>query len=112
MIPAARPGSAPVTRDPLGADTAIAYDAFGLLPIRVTDPVGLITQASYDYRVLQAREITDANGNFAGFTFSPAGFVTAQSMRGKNGEGDGAIRACAWSTTFWPSASDLADLRA
>ena len=79
-----------VTRDPLGADTAIEYDAFDLLPIRVTDPVGLTTQATYDYRVLQAHEITDANGNIAGFTFSPAGFVTAQSMRGKNGEGDGA----------------------
>jgi RHS repeat-associated protein len=76
------------SRDPLGADTAIEYDAFDLLPIRVTDPVGLLTEAQYDYRVLQAREITDANGNTTSFGFSPAGFLTAQFVRGKSGEGD------------------------
>lgn len=79
-----------ITRDPLGADTHIAYDSFGLLPVQVTDPVGLTTQAQYDYRILQARLITDPNGNLSEFRFSPAGLVTAQFARGKNGEGDAA----------------------
>jgi YD repeat-containing protein len=88
--PARTPRGLPIsTRDPFGADTTIDYDTFDLLPIRITDPVGLTTEAQYDYRVLQARAITDANGNVADFAFSPAGFVTAQSVRGKNGEGDG-----------------------
>jgi RHS repeat-associated protein len=88
--PARTPRGLPlVTRDPLGADTTIDYDTFNLLPTRVTDPVGLTTEAQYDYRVLQARAITDPNGNTASFVFSPAGFLTAQFMRGKNGDGDG-----------------------
>ena len=57
--------------------------------MQATDAVGLTTRARYDYRVLQASEITDTNGNTASFAFSPAGFVTAQFVRGKAGEGDG-----------------------
>lgn len=78
------------SRDPLGAETVIDYDTYGLLPVRVTDPAGLTTLAGYDYRVLQASAITDANGNTASFAFSPAGFLAAQFARGRNGEGDGA----------------------
>ena len=78
------------TRDPLGAESSIEYDNFDLLPIRATDPIGLTITAHYDYRVLQAAVITDTNGNTLDFAFSPAGFLTAQSVRGKNGEGDGA----------------------
>ena len=32
-------------------------------------------------------EVTDANGNTTAVTFSPAGLVTAQSVRGKDGDG-------------------------
>ncbi len=77
-----------VSRDPLGAEVSIEYDAFDLLPVRVTDPIGLTTEASYDYRVLQASRINDPNGNLAEFRFSPAGLLMAQYIRGKNGEGD------------------------
>ena len=35
----------------------------GLMPISVTDPAGLVTRATYDYRVLQPAELIDANGN-------------------------------------------------
>src|SRR5205085_2313545 len=70
--------------------SSIEYDNFDLLPIRATDPIGLTTTAHYDYRVLEAGEITDANGNTLTFSFSPLGLLTAQFARGKNGEGDGA----------------------
>lgn len=79
-----------VTRDPLGADTHFDYDAYDLLPILVTDSVSLSTLAQYDYRALQARRITDPNGNFSEFAFSPLGLVISQFVRGKNGEGDAA----------------------
>lgn len=38
-------------------------DADHLLPTQITDAAGLITQASYDYRVLQPRQVIDPNGN-------------------------------------------------
>src|SRR5215813_5049318 len=78
-----------VARDPLGRDTGIVYDAYGLLPTTVTDPAGITTSALYDYRVLQPREVTDPNGNRTAFTFTPLGLLETTSVRGKaNTEGD------------------------
>jgi RHS repeat-associated protein len=81
-------GGLPVKiRDPLGNDTTTAYDRpYHLLPVQVTDAVGLSISADYDYRVLQARMVTDANGNRSAVSFSPLGFVTATSVMGKEGE--------------------------
>ena len=78
----------PVARlDPLGNDTTIAYDGpYHLLPVQVTDPVGLTVSADYDYRVLQPRMVTDANRNRSAVSFSPLGFVTATAVMGKEGE--------------------------
>ena len=76
-----------VTRDPLGNDTTIAYDRpYHMFPLRVTDAVGLTTSAEYDYRVLQPRMTTDANGNRRAVSFSPMGLVTAAAVMGKEGE--------------------------
>lgn len=87
--PALAPKGLPiVNRDPLGADTTIAYDVFDLVPTSVTDPVGLTTLATYDYRVLQAQQVTDINGNISNFAFSPLGLLSATSLQGKNGDGD------------------------
>jgi RHS repeat-associated protein len=81
----------PVTmRDPLGHDTAMAYDRpYHLLPVQVTDAVGLTTSAEYDYRVLQPRMVKDANGNRRAVAFSPLGLVTAIAVMGKEGESVG-----------------------
>ncbi|RPJ38202.1 MAG: hypothetical protein EHM35_05060, partial [Planctomycetaceae bacterium] len=84
------------TRDPLGEDgsagsvrdTVIEYDAFNLLPAKVTTPAGLEIQAQYDYRVLQPREISDPNGNRSLFTFSPLGLLQETWVQGK-GENEG-----------------------
>ncbi|MEA2588449.1 MAG: hypothetical protein QOH66_1376, partial [Actinomycetota bacterium] len=90
--PARIPRGLPLaSRDPLGSESRIEYDGHDLLPTRAIDPIGLVTEASYDYRVLKPREMTDANGNVTSVTFSPAGFVTAQYVRGKNGQGDAAL---------------------
>ncbi len=75
------------TRDPLGRDTEIAYDTpYALLPVEVIDPIGLTTQAIYDYRVLQPREATDPNGNRQRFAFSPLGLPRSIAVMGKEAE--------------------------
>lgn len=78
------------TRDPLGHDTAIDYDMFQFLPVAVTDAAGLTTRATYDYRVLQPREVEDVNSNRTRFEFSPLGLLVATWVGGKAGltEGD------------------------
>jgi len=89
-------------RDPLDADTLIAYDSpYELLPTavrQITDrtlPVKenvLVTTASHNYRVLQPAQVTDPNDNTIEFTFSPLGLTTETWVRGKgdpqNPEGD------------------------
>ena len=81
-----RRGLAVARRDPLGNETAIVFDPYHLLPVELTDAVGLTTGAEYDYRVLQARMVTDANGNRTAVSFSPLGLVTASAVMGKAGE--------------------------
>ncbi|CAN5788944.1 SpvB/TcaC N-terminal domain-containing protein [soil metagenome] len=74
-------------RDPLGNDTTMAYDRpYHLLPVQVTDAVGLTMTAEHDYRVLQPRMVMDANDNRRAVTFSPLGFVTSTAVMGKEGE--------------------------
>jgi RHS repeat-associated protein len=82
-------GLVTATRDPLGRDTVIEYDSpFRLLPAKVADPVGLITSARHDYRVLQPERVTDANGNHTDFSFTPLGLLRTTAVTGKAGEGD------------------------
>ena len=76
-------------RDPLGRDTTVRYDDYGLLPTEVTDSVGLQTKAEYNNRVLQPREITDPNGNRTRINFTPIGLPKDTSILGKtSSEGD------------------------
>jgi RHS repeat-associated protein len=85
-----------VIRDPLGhdpspgepadRDTTIEYDEFDLLPVTVTDPVGLSTHASYDLRVLQPEEVTDPNGNRSRFAYTPLGLLKSTAVMAKEGE--------------------------
>ena len=83
-----------VTRPPLGKDTgdrdtSIAYDDYDLLPVTVTDPLGLTARAIYDYRVLQPREAIDPNGNRAIYSFTPLGLLASTAVMGKAGENIG-----------------------
>ncbi|NOT54861.1 MAG: RHS repeat-associated core domain-containing protein [Deltaproteobacteria bacterium] len=73
----------------MGAETTLTYDAYALFPTRVTDPVGLTTQASIDYRVLQPREMIDVNGNRSAVAFTPLGLVERTAVMGKVGENVG-----------------------
>src|SRR5215218_8254733 len=80
-----------IRRDPLGHDTTIAYDEpYDLLPKEITDPVGLKTNADYDYRVFQPDTVADPNDNSTRFIFTPLGLLRDTWVLGKpeNGEGD------------------------
>ena len=77
------------SRDPLGQDTIVGYDTYGLLATDVTDAADLLTKADYNYRVLQPRQVTDPNGNLTRVTFTPLGLPKDTSILGKTGiEGD------------------------
>jgi RHS repeat-associated protein len=82
------PGLLLATRDPLGNQTAIGYDRYDLLPVRVTDPAGLPTTAAHDYRVLKVAELAEPNGSRSVVTFSPLGFVVSTSVIDEDGMGD------------------------
>lgn len=77
------------TRDPLGHETTLTYDAYDLLPVEVTDAAGLTTRAKYNYRVLQPFEVTDPNGNRTVAAFTPLGLPSTTAVMGKRGENVG-----------------------
>lgn len=75
--------------DPLGRRTIIVHDRYELLPERVIDPLGLVTTAKYDYRVLQPEAVTDANLNNRRFRFTPLGLLQATLVQGKSNVAEG-----------------------
>jgi RHS repeat-associated protein len=77
------------SRDALGRETGIDYDAYALLPVKATDPAGLSTTAVHDYRVLQAREVVDPNGNRTVLAYTPLGMLERLAVMGKAGEAVG-----------------------
>ena len=79
-------GLVTVYRDSLTHDVSVAYDAYGLLPVAVTDPVGLLTQAQHDYRILRPAEVTDPNGNRTAYAYTPIGLPASVAVVGKVGE--------------------------
>jgi RHS repeat-associated protein len=77
------------TVNPRGHRALITFDDYQYLPEMVTDAAGLTMQATYDYRVLQPREVTDPNGNKSSFIFSPLGLLESSMVSGKDPmEGD------------------------
>ncbi len=76
-------------RDPLGRETVMIYDSFQLLPIKVTGPTGLTTQAEHSYRLFQPLRVIDPNGNVSEVAYSAIGLVTQTWMRGKPGQNQG-----------------------
>lgn len=83
-------GLVTATREARGGQTTMTFDRYQILPIQVTDPVGLQTSATYDYRALQAKQVVDANGNVAEYGYSPLGGLHRVWARGHptRNEGD------------------------
>jgi RHS repeat-associated protein len=74
-------------RDPLGHQTDITPDEYGLLPVSVRDPVGLVATAEYDYRFGQVRRMVDANGHATNYRYDPMGRLAASFRTGRDGDG-------------------------
>jgi hypothetical protein len=79
-------GRVTVRRDALERDTSIQYDAYDLLPAKVSNPVGLATQAVWDYRLFRPKSLLLPNNNRSAFRFSPLGRLEAQAQLGRPGD--------------------------
>ncbi|UJQ20366.1 hypothetical protein L2227_03995 [Wolbachia endosymbiont of Delia radicum] len=80
--------------DVFGAETAIVYDQYNLLPIKTiikaTESSSYETTAEYDYQRLSPVKLTDHNGNISEVILNPLGVVIATSIYGsENGEEKG-----------------------
>ena len=73
-------------QDVFGNVFHIAYDAHDLSAIETRDPAGNIVHAQLDYRVLQPRLVTDANGNRSAAAFDSLGVAVGTAIMGKAGE--------------------------
>jgi RHS repeat-associated protein len=85
-------------RDPFGQTTFVTYDVYDLLITEIRDALGNLTTIGardasgalvtpgIDYRVLQPRLITDANGNRAAANFDAMGMVVGTAIMGKRDE--------------------------
>jgi RHS repeat-associated protein len=70
----------------------VSYDAYALLPVQTTDALGHQTTARYDYRLLQARLVTDPNQNRTAYGFSALGLLQETALLGKFGAGEGDVK--------------------
>lgn len=79
-------GLVTATQDALRHQTTIGHDPYSLLLTSVTDAAGLVTSASYDYRVFQPVVVTDPNGNQTQYAFSPLGLLQSVAVMGQAGQ--------------------------
>ncbi|HKR13470.1 MAG TPA: SpvB/TcaC N-terminal domain-containing protein, partial [Pyrinomonadaceae bacterium] len=79
-------GMVTAKRDALEHETTIEHDEFAVLPIRATNPTGLVTTAQIDYRVLQPNLVTEPNGNRTTISFTALGLPQAIAIMGKEDE--------------------------
>jgi RHS repeat-associated protein len=71
--------------DAFGNTATIGYDSpHVLFPVLTRDALGNEAHAAYDYRVLQPRLMTDANGNQSLAHFDALGLLTGTAVQGKN----------------------------
>lgn len=75
--------------DPLGNQVTVEYDSFPLLPCIITDAVGLVITASYNYRTMLPHESIDFNGNRIRYIYTPLGHVASMAVMGKEGQEGG-----------------------
>ena len=76
--------------DPLGNETTIEWDStYTMLPTKVTDPAGLVREASYDMRTLKPEKVTSPNDNRTKFAYTPLGLVSKKAVMGKASESKG-----------------------
>ena len=75
--------------DQFGNTSVVAYDGNRVAVIQTTDAVGNKMQSQLDYRTLQPRLVTDANGNRTASAFDEFGRLAAVAVMGKEGQKEG-----------------------
>ena len=70
-------------RDPFGQYTRLTYDSYNVLLAQMQDALGNTVVAQNDYRVLQAAEVIDPNGNHSEAAFDVLGMVVGTAVKGK-----------------------------
>ncbi|MBV7338336.1 toxin [Chloroflexi bacterium TSY] len=73
-------------RDPFAATTTLSYDRHDLLPEQSSDPLDNVVGVRNDYRVLEADQLTDPNGNRSQVVFDALGMVTGAAVMGKESQ--------------------------
>lgn len=82
-------GRSLAVRDQLGKEATVTFDDYDLLPKTVTDPVGMQTEAWYDYRLFTPYKAKDPNDNFAEFAFNRLGLLYKSAAKAKYDVDDG-----------------------
>ena len=72
-------------RNPFAHSSFVDYEN-DLFPAKTRDVLGNTIEALHDYRVLQAKQLTDPNGNRAFVAFDAFGLAVATAGRGKSSE--------------------------
>jgi RHS repeat-associated protein len=73
-------------RDPFGNVSRVAYDAHDMAPVETRDPLDNTVRAELDYRTMQPRLISDANGNRSQAAYDALGLLAGTALMGKPGE--------------------------
>lgn len=77
------------SRDAMGSEAFVTYDAFRLAVVSTTDPAGNSMSAVTDYRAMSVVLVTDVNGNRAAAEIDELGRVVRSAVMGKEGRGEG-----------------------
>lgn len=72
-------------RNPFTHSSFVDYEN-DLFPAKTRDALGNTIEALHDYRVLQAKQLTDPNGNRSFAAFDAFGLAVATAVRGKSSE--------------------------
>jgi RHS repeat-associated protein len=72
-------------RDAFAHSSFVDYEN-DLFPAKTRDALGNTVEALHDYRVLQAKQLTDPNGNRTFAAFDAFGLAVATAVRGKSSE--------------------------
>jgi YD repeat-containing protein len=75
--------------DPFGQVFVAEYDDYALLMEQTEDPLHNIVSVDNDYRTLQARRVTDPNGNRSEVAIDALGLVVGTAVMGKEGDDEG-----------------------
>jgi RHS repeat-associated protein len=105
--------------DPWGKESHVSFGDssnqfnYWLIPQSVTDALGNVsTVQSYDWRILQPKEMKDINNNISEILYDQLGLPVAMAVKGKGSEGDSLTVLDGSTLKPSPNLYDFADVEA